>query len=79
MKIKEDFHHLIDNIEDEQLLRHYYQLIQKINDGHNGRFWNGLYDDEKEELLLAYEESFDSNILLRHQQVKQQHAKWLKP
>jgi hypothetical protein len=79
MKIKDDFHHLIDSIEDEQLLQRYYQLIQKINDDQNGHLWNSLSEDEKEELLIAYKESFDSNNLLSHEQVKLQHEKWLKP
>ena len=79
MKIKDDFHHLIDTIEDEQLLQHYYQLIQKINHDQNGRLWNNLREDEKKELLMAYDESFDSNNLLSHEEVKRQHVQWLKP
>jgi hypothetical protein len=79
MKIKDDFHHLIDSIEDEQLLKSYYELIQKINYGQNGHLWNSLNEDEKKHLLIAYEESFDINNLLSHEQVKLQHAKWLKP
>jgi hypothetical protein len=79
MKIKDDFHHLIDSIEDEQLLNSYYQLIQKINNDQNGHLWNDLSEDEKKDLLAAYEESFDSNNLLTHENVKLQHEKWLKP
>lgn len=79
MKIKDDFHHLIDSIEDEQLLQRYYQLIQKINDDKNGQLWNGLNDEEKNDILVAYEESFDSDNLVSHDQIKKQHEKWLKP
>jgi hypothetical protein len=79
MKIKDDFHHLIDSIEDEQLLNSCYQLIQKINNDQNGHLWNDLSEDEKKDLLAAYEESFDSNNLLTHENVKLQHEKWLKP
>ena len=79
MKIKDDFHQLIDSIEDEQLLQRYYQLIQKINDDQSGHLWNSLNEDEKEELMMAYRESFDKNNLLTHEQVKLQHEKWLKP
>ena len=79
MKIKDDFHHLIDSIEDEQLLQRYYQLIQTINDDQNGHLWNSLNEDEKEELMVAYKESFDSDNLLGHEKVKLQHEKWLKP
>ena len=79
MKIKDDFHHLIDSIEDEQLLKSCYELIQKISHDGNGHLWNDLNEDEKRELLIAYEESFDANNLLSHEQVKNQHEKWLRP
>lgn len=39
--------------------------------------WNQLIDDEKEELLTAYNESFDDDNLLSHNEVKSQHTKWL--
>jgi len=78
MKIKDDFHQLIDSIEDEQLLKSYYQLIQKINNEQNGHLWNSLTEDQKADLLTSYEESFDSGNLLSHEQVKLQHDKWLK-
>ena len=79
MKIKDEFHHLIDTIEDEQLLKSYYQLIQSINVSSGGKLWSALSETEKQELLLAYDESFDEKNLLSHEQVKQQHGKWLKP
>jgi hypothetical protein len=79
MKIKDDFHHLIDTIEDEQLLKGYYQLIQTMNNDSAGTLWNGLNEEEKKELLRAYDESFDEENLLGHEQVKLQQGKWLKP
>jgi hypothetical protein len=79
MKIKDDFHHLIDTIEDEQLLKDYYQLIQNMNNRSDGTLWNALSEEQKEELLLSYDESFDERNLLSHEQVKLQHEKWLKP
>ena len=78
MNIKEDFHHLIDTIDDEQLLKDYYQLIQRLNADQTGNLWNNLSETEKQELLSAYDESFDKNNLISHEQVKQQHEKWLK-
>jgi hypothetical protein len=79
MKIKDDFHHLIDSIEDEQLLQHYYQLIQNVNQDKGGQLWNNLSDSQKQEVLVAYDESFDNNNLLTHEEVKSEHEKWLKP
>ncbi|MBC7400715.1 MAG: hypothetical protein H7289_12300 [Mucilaginibacter sp.] len=79
MKIKDDFHHLIDSIEDEQLLQHYYQMIHNVNHDKVGQLWNTLSESQKQELLVAYDESFDSNNLLTHEEVKSEHEKWLKP
>jgi hypothetical protein len=78
MNIKEDFHHLIDTIDDEQLLKDYYQLIQRLNADQVGNLWSNLSETEKQELLSSYDESFDENNLISHEQVKQQHEKWLK-
>jgi hypothetical protein len=78
MKIKDDFHHLIDSIEDEQLLKRCYQLVKIIKDDQNGHLWNSLTADGKKNLLTAYEESFDIKNLLSHDQVKQQYENWLK-
>ena len=77
MKTKEAFHKLIDRIEDEKILIGYFNLIQKLNNNQTGELWNSLSPDEKNELLLSYEESFDSRNLLNHEEVKRQHDKWL--
>jgi hypothetical protein len=79
MNIKEDFHHLIDTIEDEQLLIGYYQLVKQLSDNQNGQLWNSLSGEQKQELLIAYDESFDPANLISHEEVKKQHEKWLKP
>lgn len=76
MKTKESFHKLIDSISDENVLNGYYQLIQRLNKTQSGALWDGLTHVEKEELLLSYEESFDKNQLISHQQVEAQFDKW---
>ena len=45
----------------------------------NGNILNSLTDEQQKALLLAYDESFDEDNLLSHEQVKLQHEKWLKP
>ena len=77
MKTKEDFHKLIDKIEDEEVLKGYFNLIQRLNNNQTGELWNTLSPEEQEELLLSYEESLDPNNLVSHNDVKKQHAKWL--
>lgn len=78
MKTKEDFHKLIDSIENEQVLKSYYELIQKLNNSETGMPWESLTQVEKEELLISAEESKDHDNWISHSAVKNQHSKWLK-
>ncbi len=78
MNTKDEFHRLIEAIEDEEVVKAYFKLIQKLNDNQTGELWNSLTPEEKEELLISYGESFDSNNLISHNEVKKQHDKWLK-
>jgi hypothetical protein len=78
MRTKDDFHNLIDKIEDEEVLRGYFKLIQRLNNHQTGDLWNSLSPEEKDELLLSYDESFGPNNLISHEEVKKQHDKWLR-
>lgn len=79
MRTREQFHKLIDDIQDEESLKSYDSLIQRFQKRQPGDLWNSLSNDEKQELLIAYEESLDSGNLISHNQVKEQHRKWLNP
>ena len=78
MRTKEEFHKLIDKIEDEQLLKAYFQLIKKLNQNEVGKLWEGLTLEERDELLLSFEESNLPQNLVSHNDVKKNHEKWLK-
>jgi len=78
MKIKEEFHHLIDTIEDEEVLKGYFDIIQTLNDNQNGEGFGDLTDEQRVELLLSYEESLDEKNLIQHEEVKKEYSKWLK-
>jgi len=41
----------------------------EYNSDPNGHLWDNLTEDEKKELLLAYDESFDSDNLLNHEKL----------
>lgn len=78
MNTKEDFHKLIDSIENDQVLKSYYELIQKLNSSETGMLWESLTQTEKEELLISAEESKYTHNWICHSEVKNQHIKWLK-
>ncbi len=78
MSIKERFHKLIDSIEDEKDLQSYYLLIDQLQKTPYGKMYDALSREEKEELLLSYNESYNSENLISHDVVKEEHSKWLK-
>lgn len=78
MGIKEAFHKLIDKIDNEETLKGYFELVQRLNENQTGRLWDSLSPAEKDELLLSYDESFDPKNLVSHDEVKGQHEKWLR-
>ena len=77
MKVKEKFHRLIDAIEDEEMLKVYYDLVSQLKTQEAVELYQGLTKEQKLELDLAYNESFDSSNLLTHEEVKARHEKWL--
>lgn len=77
MKTKEEFHKFIDDIEDDKLLKGYLELVKNLRSNQTGDLWNELSEEGKEELLLAYDESFDRKNLVSHSSMKERHAKWL--
>ena len=77
MKTKEAFHKLIDEINDENTLKAYYEMISELNKQQNEILYKTLTDEEKQELMTSYEESFNSKNLINHEDVKSQHSKWL--
>ena len=78
MRIKDEFHNLIEKIDNETVLKGYLKLIQRLNNSQTGELWDQLSNKEKDELLISYEESFDPTNLIAHEDVKKEHTKWLR-
>ena len=70
IKLKENFHLLIDSIENEKLLSNFYNLIKKTSLAKEGHLWNRLTDQEQEELLLSLEESKNPENLISHEEMR---------
>jgi len=51
--------------------------IEEQNNASHGKLWDTLTEDQKNEVLLAYEESFDKKNLISHDEVMKQHKQWL--
>jgi len=77
--IRNNFHQLIDQIEDEAILNELYQLL--LNYQHkkeNGDFWDNMTDEQKQELEQAIAESESDENLISHQEVMNRARKWKK-
>jgi len=75
--IRNSFHKLIDEIDNERLLMKFYDLLIKSSDQKEGELWNQLSDEQKNEVLIAESESHYHKNLIDHESQKTKHQKWL--
>jgi len=76
--LKNDFHKLIDSIDNIEKLNVFYNVISENKNTTDGMLWNGLTKAQQQELLLADAESEDEANHISHQQIMKKHRKWLK-
>jgi hypothetical protein len=75
--IRTNLHQLIDEIENEQLLIKFYDLLSKSKDQNEGNLWNQLSDEQRKELLVSESESKYKKNLVDPEKQKAKHKKWL--
>ncbi len=68
-ELKLNLHKIIDSIEDEQLLRAISSFLEKRENSEDGLLWKQLTDEQKKEVLQAYEESEDEANLLEDEDI----------
>lgn len=64
VELKINIHKIVDDIQSEQLLRTIYDFLKVRKKNNSGQLWASLTEEEKQEVLLAYEESEDENNLI---------------
>ncbi len=77
IEIKQNFHNLIDEIDNKQLLVFFYDLMKKRNSSQDGDLWKSLSEEEQIGLLEALEEIKNPQNLIPHVEMKNKHSKWL--
>jgi len=77
VEIKQNFHTLIDQIDNECLLVNFYELMKKRSSAREGKLWNKLSKDQQNELLTALDEIQNPSNLISHSKMKTKHRKWL--
>ena len=77
IEIKNNFHNLIDSIDNEVLLLSFYNLIKDRHAAKDGELWEQLNYKEQEELLFLSEEADLGKNYISHDKMKTKHKKWL--
>ncbi len=77
MLIRDKIHKIIDEIEDDQILEGFFFLISQLKSENQGELYNTLNEEEKAQLNLSFKESFNSENLIDHDNVKKSHSEWL--
>jgi hypothetical protein len=77
IKVKKNFHTLIDSINNENLLINFYDIMKTRISTQDGQLWNRLSKIEQEELLLALEDSKNPENLISNEEMKKKHKGWL--
>lgn len=66
VELKSNMHALIDRIESDELLQSVYDFLLIKERSKPGKLWESLTEEQKKEVLLAYEESEnEENIISR--------------
>lgn len=67
-ELKSNLHKIIDNIQSEQLLRTLYYFL-KERESKSGELWESLTNEQKQEVLLAFDESEEEQNLVEKEKV----------
>ncbi|MCD4774385.1 MAG: hypothetical protein K8R41_13485 [Bacteroidales bacterium] len=77
VEIKNNFHKLIDNFNNDSILSKFYSILERISETKEGQLWDRLTDEEKHELSLIDNETDDDDNLIPHSKIQEKHKKWL--
>jgi hypothetical protein len=60
IELKSNIHKIVDSIQSEQFLQSVYEFL-KERENSKGGLWDSLSERQKQEVMLAFEESEDEN------------------
>jgi len=77
IEIKNNFHKLIDRIDNDNILSKFYSILEQASTLKDGQLWNKLTEEEKQELFLIDNETDNNQNLIPHSTIQEKHKKWL--
>lgn len=75
--VKTEFHQLIDQVQDKELLLLFKEALQYSSSRKEGELWKTLSKQQKDSVLESYEESLNKDNLIPLEDLHQKHKKWL--
>ena len=69
VELKSNLHQIVDRITDDRLLRAIFSFLKERENSADSRIWDSLTDEQKKEVLLAYDESEDKANLIEDKDV----------
>ncbi len=75
-ELKNEFHSLIEEIEDEGTLRRLFENVLHALQS-NESIWDGVPEVEQRKVQEAYEKSEHPEKLIPHEEMIQKYARWL--
>lgn len=73
VELKSDLHKILDRIDNEQLLKTIHDFLVQRENAKDGQIWESLSAEQKEEVLLSYEESQDDKNLINWESIKKKY------
>jgi hypothetical protein len=73
--LKSEFHELIDQIDNPEILVQFYDAISRSVTSENS-LWKSLSKEQQQEVLIAYEESEDESNLISLSAIKSKFKEW---
>ena len=64
IELRSNIHKIVDRIQNEQLLQTIYDFLKVREENKPGAIWESLTLEQKQEVLLAYQESEDEDNLI---------------
>jgi hypothetical protein len=73
--LKSEFHELIDQINDPEILVQFYDAINRSVNS-EGSLWRSLSAEQQQDVLTAYEESEDEVNWIPFSEIKAKYKEW---
>lgn len=76
IQLKSGIHSFIDQIDNIELLKDYYNELKGLIKNKKTHIWDSLSEGQKREVLLSFDESEQDENLIDNDEVMKKYEKW---